>query len=188
MFNLKTIKMALFKNQTVNGNTVAINLDNVQRVSPDLSGKCTFFYKDGTSITVDELFAQTWGSIYAAKDTFGIAEVNISNAQVGTLHTTAVELLPAPGTGKFYQLGTVTFVPTGIGTNPTGGNFQIRVGSNTVLTALTSSLSTSNLVNMVGRPTGAMALNTSVVIGASAAVTLPTGSFKVFIEYKVLSA
>ena len=125
--------------------------------------------------------------------------VTLTNAQVLALNATPVLLLPAPGTGLFYDVLKATLVDENTGTAyASGGVLTVGYGTTAATNALASTVAAafltsgttmqeineSGVLNAV--LTAANVLNQPIYItNATGAFTTGTGTLKVILEYSV---
>lgn len=173
---------------TVGEETQYANPTTIARVSPATVGTGSQVAVANTGTIACTQTPAEVAALVAAAVTGGVQKVSVlvTNAQILALHTTAITLIPTPGSGKTLQILGVTFEPSGAGTVGAGGNMRVRVGTGDLfLISGANGLPANGAHTQLVSLQGVVANNTACTLGASAAITGATADLTVHVSYQI---
>lgn len=126
------------------------------------------------------------------------SSLSLSSAQILALHTTPVELIPAPGVGKIivvdsvvwsFTAGTQYILGTDVEIRYDGGSFELVLALNAGVMRSASSSITATSALTATNLTITTGTNKSVVVTLDDAIafTTGTGTLKAFAKYRVIT-
>ncbi len=98
-------------------NSVAMPRKNYAKMTTHIPGTQVIY---GTGDTTNNILYISQNGSWLAADGVYTASVTLTSAQILALHTTPIQIIPAPGTGKLIVISSVTYKGTGAYTNAGG--------------------------------------------------------------------
>jgi len=121
--------------------------------------------------------------------TIQTVNLQLSQAQIQALNTTPIEIVAAPGAGKYIQIMSASAFLDHNGTTYSGasGDIQLNIGSNIFITSGTNIITqTSDSVVPILGVNQYISLNTAMNITSSNDFTGAGGTLDVYVQYAII--